>query len=327
MNRPPSIPEHAIAWDNHACMPIRPDDPSFLPQLARHRAAGFSIVILNVSFGDAEPGLPFRMLEQFRTFVGQHPDDYLLVRGVDDIHRAKRENKLGGAFDVEGGTPIQDTPERVADLYDLGVRWMLLTYNKNNRLAGGCQDKDGGLTAQGRKVIDVMRRVGMVLCGSHTGERSALEAMEYFGGPTIFSHSNPYAVHPHPRNISDRLIRACAERGGVINVDGIGIFLGNNDDSTEAYVRHVNYVADLAGRQHVGMGLDYVFDAEELNEYIRSDPKTFPPELGYCDGIRMIEPERLPAIAEALLDAGWSDDELLGFLGGNNLRVAASVWK
>ncbi|MES2490083.1 MAG: membrane dipeptidase [Pseudomonadota bacterium] len=317
----------SLVWDNHACMPLRPADKDFLPQLARHKAAGASVVILNVSCDCDVINQPFEMLESMRSWISERPQEYLLGASVADIEKAKREGKLAVFFDVEGGMPVQDDPEIVAQLYSLGVRWMLLAYNRNNKLGGGCQDEDSGLSEQGRRVLDVMKRVGMVLCCTHTGERTVREAMEYIERPVIFSHSNPRAVHEHPRNITDNMMRACAATGGVINVNGIGIFLGHNDNSTETYVRHVRYVADLVGPQHVGIGLDYVFDSKELDEYVTSSPQTFPPELGYGAGIKMVEPERIPVIAEALLASGWSDGDLEGFLGANNLRVARAVWK
>ena len=319
--------DRSIVWDNHACMPLRPDDQSFLPQLARHKAAGATVAILNVSC-DCEAVLqPFKMLEAFRSWIAARPDDYLLGASVADIEQAKREGKLAVFFDIEGGIPVQDDPGLIAPLYALGVRWMLLAYNRNNKLGGGCQDEDSGLSVQGRRVLDAMRSAGMVLCCTHTGPRTVREAMEYIERPVIFSHSNPRAVHEHPRNITDDQIRACAATGGVVNVNGIGIFLGHNDNSTETYVRHVRYIADLVGPRHVGIGLDYVFDSKELDDYVVASPHIFPPELGYGAGIRMIEPERIPAIADALLASGWSDADLTGFLGANNLRVARQVWK
>lgn len=317
----------SIVWDNHACMPLRPDDARFLPQLERHKAAGATVVILNVSCDcDAEPK-PFEMLESFRSWIAARPANYVLGSTVADIESAKREGKLAVFFDIEGGIPVQEDPALVAQFYDLGVRWMLLAYNRNNKLGGGCQDEDTGLTAQGRRVLDAMKGAGMVLCCTHTGARTSREAMEYIQRPVIFSHSNPRAEHDHPRNVTDDLLRACAATGGVVNVNGIGIFLGHNDNATETYVRHVRYVADLVGPAHVGIGLDYVFDSQELDDFVTGNPQIFPPELGYGAGIRMIEPERIPVIAEALLASGWSDADLAGFLGGNNLRVARAVWK
>jgi membrane dipeptidase len=326
MSRASEVLQRSIVWDNHACMPLRPDDEQFLPQLERHWAAGATVVVLNVSC-DCEPASPFAMIESFRTWLAARPERYVLGASVADIDRAKREGKLAVFFDMEGGIPVQDDPETVSRLYALGVRWMLLAYNRNNRLGGGCQDEDSGLTAQGRRVLEVMKRVGMVLCCTHTGTRTVREAIDHMERPVIFSHSNSRALHEHPRNITDELIRACAATGGVVNLNGIGIFLGHNDNTTATYLRHVRHVADLVGPDHVGIGLDYVFDSAELDTYVVSNPQVFPPELGYGAGIRMIEPERIPAIAEALLASGWSDAELAGFLGGNNLRVARTVWK
>jgi membrane dipeptidase len=200
-------------------------------------------------------------------------------------------------------------------------------YNKNNRLGGGCQDEDRGLTNYGRLIIDEMERVGMVLCCSHTGYRTAREAIEYSRHPVIFSHSNPRAVWNHDRNIPDDLMRACAATAGVVNLNGIGIFLGDNDNSTDTLLRHIDYAVQLIGPEHVGLGLDYVFDQKELDDYVRAHPDIWPPEKGYGAGIAMIEPERFPIIAEALLTRGYREADVHGILGHNNLRVAKRVWR
>jgi len=171
--------------------------------------------------------------------------------------------------------------------YDLGVRWMLFAYNKSNSLAGGCQDEDGGLTDFGRAVLDEMERVGMVVCCSHIGHRSAMEILERARRPVIFSHSNPKALWDHPRNIRDEAIRACAKTGGVIGINGIGVFLGENDIATELLVRHVDYVADLVGPEHVGLALDYVFDQQEVIGAVKAHPELYPPDK-YPNGLLLM---------------------------------------
>ena len=317
----------AIVWDNHACMPIRPGDVDYLNKLERHRLSGASYVSLNVSYDQFPWHMGFKMLATFRSWIQRHPECYLLVNRVSDIHRAKQEGKLGVAFDLEGGVAVDDLPELVEPYYALGVKWMLIAYNRNNRLGGGCQDEDSGLTAFGRRVIDEMERVGMVLCCSHTGYRTAREAIEYSSNPVIFSHSNPRRLWDHERNIPDDLIQACASTGGVVNINGIGIFLGDNDNSTEAMLRHINYVASLVGPEHVGLGLDFVFDTEELEASVEAHPELFPPEKGYAKGLRLVEPERIGELVEGLLLSNWTDEEVLGLLGENNLRVAEQVWR
>jgi membrane dipeptidase len=322
-----SLLRRTIVWDNHACMPLRPDDESFLPQLARHKASGVNLVILNIYFDAEPPEKAFAMLASFRNWIARHSDEYLLAQTVADIEAAKREGKLAVCFDIEGGRAVEAHPGLVEIFYRLGVRWMLIAYNKNNRLGGGCQDEDTGLTAYGRRIIDEMQRVGMVLCCSHTGYRTAREAIEYSSNPVIFSHSNPRAVWDHPRNVPDDLMRACAATGGVVNLNGIGIFLGNNDNSTERLLEHIDYAVELIGAEHVGLGLDYVFDSAELDEYMRSRTDLFPPDKGYGSRLAMIEPERFPHIIEALLKRGYSETQVQGLLGHNNLRVAARVWR
>jgi membrane dipeptidase len=319
--------KRTIVWDNHACMPLRPDVELFLPQIARHKAAGVDVLFLNVYFDVYPPETAFAMLAVFRRWISGHPEHYVLAETVADIERAKRERKLAIAFDIEGGKAVEAHPGLVEIFYRLGVRWMLIAYNKNNRLGGGCQDEDRGLTNYGRQIIDAMERIGMVLCCSHTGYRTAREAMEYARNPVIFSHSNPRAVRDHERNVPDELMRACARTGGVINLNGIGIFLGENDNSTATLVRHIDYAVDLVGPQHVGLGLDFVFDQAELGDYIRARPDLFPPDKGYGAGMALIEPERFPVIADELLKRGYSEEHVQGILGHNNLRVAKQVWR
>jgi len=159
-------------------MPLRPGDTSFLPQLERLRQAGITVVSLNVSFDVADPSEAFPLLATFRHWLKEHPEDYALVDTVADIEAAKSGRRLAVMFDIEGGNAVAAHPGLVEIFYRLGVRWMLLAYNKNNKLAGGCMDDDHGLTAYGRKIIDEMERVGMVLCCSRVGHRTAREGME-----------------------------------------------------------------------------------------------------------------------------------------------------
>lgn len=327
-----SLLDRTLVWDNHACMPLRPGDTSFLPQLQRVRDAGINVISLNVSFDLVDPNEAFRVLATFRHWIRHHPDDYVLVDTVADIEAARAQGKLAIFFDIEGGNAVAAHPGLVEIFYRLGVRWMLFAYNKNNALAGGCMDDDTGLTALGRQIIDEMEQVGMVLCCTHVGHRSAREAMEYARNPVIFSHSNPSAVFPHVRNIPDDLMKACARRGGVVNINGVGMFLGTTpeglgDDRTETLLRHIDYTAQLIGPEHVGLGLDYVFDVSELEDYVRANPDKFPSALAQPGSYRQVEPERFPVIAEGLLKRGYSETDVQGILGHNNLRVAKQVWK
>ena len=143
----------------------------------------------------------------------------------------------------------------------------------------------------------------------------------------ILSHSNPLAVWRHGRNVSDSVIKACAATGGVIGINGIGMFLGDNDNRTETIVRHIDYVAQLVGARHVGLGLDYVFDKDEVNRYLKTRPALFPASQGYSTDGKTTEPERIPLIAAALFERGYSSNDVAAILGLNHLRIAKTVWK
>lgn len=315
-----------LVWDNHGCLPLRAD-ATFLPQLERYKGAGVNVVSINVGFGEMPWIEQLRVLSFMRRWLAQRPQTYTLVSSVADIHRCKATGRLGVVFDIEGMSAVQHDPSQVQTFYELGVRWMLIAYNRNNAAGGGCLDDDSGLTAVGRAIIDEMARVGMVLCLSHAGSRTVADAIEYSHKPTIFSHSNPFGDNAHPRNVSDRLMRACAAKGGVIGLSGIGPFLGASTDLEKRLLRQLHYVIDLIGPAHVGLGLDFVFDRAELDAYVRSSPSIFPPGMDVTAGMSMVEPESLTKIAEGLARSNLTDAQIRGVLGENWLRIAASVWR
>jgi membrane dipeptidase len=317
--------EGAIVWDNHTCLPLRPHDEAFLPQLERFRRSGVSVVSINAGFGEQGIEAHVRMLAHFRRWLLARPSEYLLVQSAADIEQAKQSGRLGVVFDIEGMNAIEDQLSMVQLYYDLGVRWMLIAYNRNNRAGGGCMDDDRGLTGFGRQTIAEMNRAGMVVCCSHSGARSVMDAIEASKDPVIFSHSNPRALHDHPRNITDDLIRACAAKGGVVCINGVGIFLGENDTRSETFARNVDYVARLAGIDHVGIGLDFVFDNDELLDYLKSNPQLFGGNAnGDCG---FVAPEQIPEIAECLHAMGYAKSDIARIFGGNLLRIARAVWR
>jgi membrane dipeptidase len=318
--------DNALVWDNHGCMPLRPVDESFLPQLERYRASGVDAVTLNIGYGDQGIEEHVRMIAQFRRWLAHHDQEYVLAGSVEQIEQARAAGKLAILFDIEGMNAVADQPSLVQLYYDLGVRWMLIAYNRNNLAGGGCQDEDGGLTDFGKVVLDEMARVGMVACCSHTGQRTTLDVMAYSRRPVILSHSNARAVHDHPRNVTDEVLKACAHTGGVIGMNGIGWFIGGDGNLVEGLIRHVDHVVQLIGAEHVGLGLDYVFDQGELDELI-NNPEMFPPELGYGTGLQMVAPEQVEEIVSGLSRLGYSENDLRLILGGNLLRVAKQVWR
>jgi membrane dipeptidase len=164
----------------------------------------------------------------------------------------------------------------------------------------------------------------MVVDVTHMGYRATMEAFEVSSKPVIFSHSNPKSLREHARNITDDQIKACAQTGGVIGINGIGDFLGGT--SNELIVHNIEYVMNLVGPEHVGIGLDYVIDKQEVLDYIKNNPDVFPADK-IADFISFVEPEQFPEFTELLFQKGYSEQIISGILGGNFLRVAGQVWK
>ena len=316
------IHRQSLVWDTHACFPLKPN--ADLRELKRYKDSGVNFVSINIGMDMDSFENIFQVLAGYRNYIHSHSEDYILALSVDDILSAKDSGRLAIAFDLEGSEPLLGNINLISLFYDLGVRQMLLAYNKDNRASGGCLEGKWGLTDFGKEVVREMNRVGMVVDASHMGYSATFDVFETSKDPVIFSHSNPSRLRSHVRNISDEQIQACAKTGGVIGINGIGDFLGGTQ--SEKVIEHIEYVVNLVGPEHVGVGLDYVVDKQELMDYVTNNPEIFPPDK-MKDLLSFVEPEQFPEFTELLYKRGYSEEIIGGILGGNFLRVAKAVWK
>jgi membrane dipeptidase len=319
-----------IRWEAHTCLPLHPD-ASFAP-LERYRTAGVHYVSINVGMDMNPLSQILPAMASFRARLLAQPDRYLLPRTVADIERARHEGKLAVGFDLEGSVPLLEHPDMVALYRDLGVRQIHFAYNRNNPVAGGCHDVPQGLTALGRRMVDAMNAAGVLMDCTHTERRTTLDIMACSRHPVVFSHANPLTLVEHGRNISDEQIRACANTGGVVCISGVSRFLGTDTPEAADIARHMAYVANLVGPQHVGLGLDIGFGEAHLDD---TPPPPFDPahwwpaSAGYGHGIsemRYAPVETWQALPAALQAAGFSPADIDGALGDNMARVARTVW-
>ena len=317
-----------LFWDSHAGIFPAPD--ADLNGLKVWRDVGVNYVSINVGFDVIDWQTTFRTLVAYRHRLAEFAEFVSIISSAEDILKAKRGKKLAVSFDIEGANALDGDLAMVSVLHDIGVRQMLLAYNLGNLAAGGCHDINVGLTAFGREVVKEMNRVGMIVDCSHVSHRTSIEMMEISSQPVVFTHSNPAAVWPHGRNILDDQIRKCATTGGVIGINGMGIFLGENDASNKVYADHACYVADLVGHEHVGIGLDYKPPSKttkSLGAILQARPDYWPTSQAYgTKSINLVSPGQLPEICKILSLRGWSQEHLRGFLGENFFRVAKEVW-
>jgi membrane dipeptidase len=319
----------ALVWDAHACLPLHPDCD--VTALRRHRAAGASFVSVNIGMdmNPLEQVLP--VIASFRAQIAARPDLFVQVDTVAEVERARREGKLAVAFDLEGALPLCGRPETVRLFRDLGVRQVHLAYNRNNPAGGGCYDEDVPLTPLGRRMVEAIFAERLLMDLSHTGHRTSLDIMGLGLGPCMFSHANPRAIHHDLRNATDEQIDACVATGGVVCVNGVGRFLTDPKGGTAAILDCVDYLADRVGVASIGLGVDYSYPLEGLDDDPPGLERAYwwPPEHGYgggITGIRIAAPEQLPEITDGLLRRGYAEADVRAILGLNMLGLARRVW-
>ena len=330
-----AIYRESLVWDDHCGFELLPDAP-LDPLLRPWHEAGVGYLSINVYF-DPRPWT--RAIENIAALRRRLPEEApycRLVSSVAEVDRARAAGEIAVSFDIEGMNALDGRLDLVQLYYDLGVRHMLFAYNRNNLAGSGCHDEDSGLTDFGRRVIDEMNRVGMVIDCSHSGFATTMAAMERSSQPVVFSHSNARALVDHGRNITDEQIVACAATGGVIGVNGVNLFLGEREPSPAAVARHAAHIAALTAPAHVGLSLDYAPDTmggqdegpeNAMASTMERDRHYWPEGAGYDSPVAFLDVRRLPDITRELAGIGFDAAEIAGILGGNFRRVAEQVWR
>jgi len=294
--------------------------------------------------------------------AARHPDRMMMAFSVADIERAHRERKLAALMGIEGGHSIENDIHVLRDYYRLGVRYMTLSWSNTNEFADSSGDVNNpkvehhnGLTEGGKQIVLEMNRLGMLVDISHVSDKTFWDTIAITKAPVIASHSSAREISNHPRNMTDDMLRAVAKNGGVVDVNFYSAFLDENyrkaaeaqakdrqaaeqaySDKVKAEGKEPNYIdmdhidrewaakiarppfsalidnidhiAKIAGVDHVGLGSDF-------------------------DGVSGATPAGmdsaadLPKITQALLDRGYSADDIRKILGGNVLRVFGEVEK
>lgn len=267
--------------------------------------------------------------------VDEKCDILSLATTVEDIDKAKNEGKLAIILAFQSPAPLEIDifPPFAPDLgllkvyHKLGARIVQLAGNSRSVLADGCTEPtDSGLSIRGRRVVEEMNHLGMLIDLAHVGKRSSLDAIELSRDPVIFSHSNPHTRVPVTQNHIDEELKAMAEKGGVIGLTAFPRMLNVNPDkaSLEDLLGHIDYVEKLVGIDYVGLGLHInegrYEDPMMVNFFMKCDGRlyTFPKELDTY--------AKLPNIVRGLISRGYSDYEIGKVLGGNIYRVFKKVF-
>lgn len=267
--------------------------------------------------------------ETVKAIVRAHSRAYIL-RGVNDLDQAENRDKVGVLLGLQNPKALSDSLRLLDAFYDLGLRCLSLAFSENSYYGcGHACEVDTGLTSLGRRAIERMNQLGIVIDLSHSGDRTALEALEVSEQPVIFSHSTSRNLFNRPRSVPDPLIVAAAKKGGVVCQDV------RANTSVAEYVDWVDYCVKLVGVDHVGVAAQDDFH-RSYKDTLRIAPyvPTYAAELKKRDwnDDRVVRREGIGAglldrenLAAEFSRRNYSDDAFGKILGGNLLRVLRKV--
>jgi membrane dipeptidase len=248
----------------------------------------------------------------FRQALGELADVGLLCRQATtarDIEEAKRTGQVAVLLGTEGSRWLQGDLETLHRFYDYGLRELQLAWAFANDVV-----PDGRLSGFGRELIAECNRLGVVIDLTHLPPQAFDEVIAATRRPVMVSHGSAAGLTV---DLSDEQIRRIAGTGGVLGVHFFTSYLGPNP-TPAAVVEQVRYVADLVGIDHVALGVDFFPTDGDWLKLVRA---TGTPEMQWA----IEDLSQMPVITQALLDAGFSPDEVRQVLGLNALRVYRDV--
>lgn len=286
--------------------------------------------------------------------IDSAPDHVELATTAAEARRIVATGKIAALMGIEGGHAIEDDLSLLRIYHRLGVRYMTLTHFNTNNWADSSGDESRweGLAPFGEEVVREMNRIGMIVDISHVSDETFWDVMQITTKPVIASHSSCRALCDHPRNLSDDMIRAVADNGGVVGINFYSEFVdpeykqraeverggsvmeefrvpAERDPEKldelarlrhlsfsehvssiprppfESVIDHIEHIVQLVGTDHVGLGSDF--------DGINSAPQGLDDVTDY------------PRITEALLEQGYSSQDVKKILGENFLRVLKEV--
>ncbi|RVT41499.1 membrane dipeptidase [Rheinheimera sediminis] len=285
-----------------------------------------------------------QLIDTMEALVGRAPDKFAMAYHSTDLAKHFKEGKISLALGMENGTPIEGKLENLQHFYDRGIRYITLTHSESNHIADSSYDlrrQWKGLSPFGKKLVKAMNETGVMIDISHVSDDAFYQAVELSKVPVIASHSSLRAFVPgFERNMDDKMIKALAKNGGVIQINfgsafvvsaanqwGLqrdGAFKASGQTDKDAFTAeykkqhpypfasldkvldHIDYVKNLVGIDYVGIGSDYDGVGDSLPEQLK-DVSTY------------------PNLIRGLLERGYTEQEIEKILSGNTLRVWRAV--
>ena len=273
------------------------------------------------------------IIDAVRNAVQRYPDDVVLATSAAEIEAAQAAGRIAILIGVEGGHMINSSLGVLRSLYELGGRYLTLTHSEDTPWAGSSgSDSNAGLSEFGREVVAEMNQLGMMVDVSHVSDQTFWDVIDTSTAPVIASHSSARALASSARNMTDEMIRATADKGGVVHINYYNAFLdddyverrsawraansGNAETkalleaigrtSLDTLLNHFEHVIKVGGIESAGLGSDFDGVDGELPEGV--------------EDISMLQ-----NIVAGLTGRGYSSGDLDKILGENSLRVFHEV--
>lgn len=238
-------------------------------------------------------------LEKYSEFISK-------AETVKDIEKNRNCNKISAVLTIEGGEAIEEISS-LKFLYDLGIRAISLTWNSNNKIAGGIEENKIGLTDFGYSVVSEMNKLGIIMDVSHLSEKGFWDFDKVAENSYMASHSNVKNLCNNRRNLTDEQIKAIANKNGIIGINLYSDFLSDNGTSTiEDILKHIDYIIKLVGSDYIGFGCD--FDGIDKTPELISDVS------------------KLELVTQKIITL-YGDSVAEKILHNNFMRVIKNVWK
>jgi membrane dipeptidase len=267
---------------------------------------------------EPRPGMAVKralgQIDAIRATTEKYSHDIALATTADEVRRIVASGRIAALMGLEGGYMIEDDIRVLRMFHALGVRYMTLTHSFNTNWGDSSgvgppvPPLHGGLSPFGRAVVAEMNHLGMMVDLTHVADKTFYDALAVSKAPVILSHSSVDAIKEHPRNVSDDMLRALAKNGGVIHINAVIKYIDPIERPAtplSVFIDHVVHAIEVAGPDHVGIGIDYGYDA----------PK--PVGLEDCSKYENITYE--------LLKRGVPESTIRKVWGENTLRVMKEV--
>ncbi len=327
--------------------------------LPRFKEGGVDIQMFSIWVPPEKTSRPYydqanEQIDSVMSFVKRNPAQVVFATTVDEAKSQAEKGKFVTMLGMEGGHPIGNDIKKLEHFYTRGVRYMTLTWNNSTSWASSAKDetdkdahlKHKGLNSLGKKIIQKMNELGMMIDVSHVGEKTFWDVMKTTKKPVIASHSSAYKLCPHRRNLKDEQLKAIAKNNGVVFINFNPGFIDSTFTAKETALLRRNELRTDSLKNI--LKTDDFIKNQRAAEMLQDDYKKIRPTLQQLidhfdyvakligvdhvgigsdfDGINvtpldMDDVTFLPNITRELLQRGYSESNITKILGGNFLRV------